>query len=80
MKKILFIFSLFLLLVACSKSKEQIIDRCLSQANQTFPNDLILKGSHFQGCMLESKYHFNARFCDVNKSDDVLSGICYLEE
>ena len=80
MKKILFIFSLIILLIACSKSKEQIVDKCLSQANQTFPNNLPYKASHFQGCMIEGKYHFNDKQCDINKPDDALSGICYLKD
>jgi hypothetical protein len=47
MKKILVFFSTFLLLVACSKSKEQIVDKFLLQANQTFPADYDIENRSF---------------------------------
>ena len=79
-EKILFIFSLFLLLVACGKNKEQIVDKCLLQANQTFSNDMTSKIGHFESCMIENDYSFNYESCDMKKPIDALSGICYIKD
>jgi hypothetical protein len=68
--------SVFLLLGACAKSKEQIVDKCLLSANQTFATDLSLKAMFFQGCMVENGFSFN-QICDKDKTVDMLSGICY---
>jgi hypothetical protein len=79
-KKILITLLASYLIIGCSKTKEQIVDKCLTQANQTFPNHWTYKASHFQGCMIEGKYHFNDKHCDINKVDDALSGICYVKD
>ena len=78
MKKIVPIFSI-LLLIGCSLSKQEIVDKCLLQANQAFPNDMTQKSMLFQGCMVEYKYAFNAHSCDKDKQVDMLSGICYVK-
>jgi hypothetical protein len=78
MKKIVLVFSI-LLLIGCSLSKQEIVDKCLLQANQTFPTDLSQKSMFFQGCMVDYKYAFNAKYCDKDKQVDMLSGICYVK-
>ena len=67
------------ILIGCSKSKQEILDKCLLQANQTFPSDMAQKSMLFQGCMVKYKYAFNAHNCDIGKQDHVLSGICYVK-
>jgi len=81
MKKIIIITLFFtvLMFIGCSKNKQDIVDKCLLQANQTFPSDLSQKSMFFQGCMVEYKYSFNAHNCDMNKQVDMLSGICYVK-
>ena len=82
MKKSFAIVTLFftvLMLIGCSKNKQDIVDKCLLQANQTFPTDLSQKSMFFQGCMVEYKYAFNAHNCDKDKQVDMLSGICYVK-
>ncbi len=82
MKKSFIIVTLFLtvlMLIGCSKNKQDIVDKCLLQANQTFPTDLSQKSMFFQGCMVEYKYAFNAHNCDKDKQVDMLSGICYVK-
>ncbi|CAM8373553.1 hypothetical protein MCEWOLH11_00935 [Candidatus Methylopumilus universalis] len=66
-------------LVGCGKNKQDIVDKCLLQANQTFPTDLSQKSMFFQGCMVEYKYAFNAHNCDKDKQVHMLSEICYVK-
>jgi PBP1b-binding outer membrane lipoprotein LpoB len=68
-----------LILMGCSKNKQEIIDKCLLQANQTFPTDLSQKSKLFQGCMAKYKYAFNAHSCDQNNQEHLLSEICYVK-
>ena len=68
-----------IILIGCSKTKQEIFDKCLLQANQTFPTDLSQKSMFFQGCMAEYKYTFNAHNCDKDKQDHMLSEICYIK-
>ena len=68
-----------IILIGCSKSKQEIVDKCLLQANQTFPTDMTQKSMLFQGCMGKYKYAFNAHNCDKDKQDHALSGICYVK-
>jgi hypothetical protein len=68
-----------LILMGCSKNKQEVVDKCLLQANQTFPNDMTQKSMLFQGCMGKYKYAFNAHNCDKNKQEHVLSEICYVK-
>ncbi len=82
MKKLPLLILLILpfgLLIGCSKTKQEIVDKCLLQANQTFPTDLTQKSMFFQGCMVEYRYAFNAHSCDKDKQVDMLSGICYVK-
>ena len=82
MKKLPLLILLILpfgLLIGCSKTKQEIVDKCLLQANQTFPTDLTQKSMFFQGCMVDYKYAFNAKYCDKDKQVDMLSGICYVK-
>ena len=81
MKKLPLLILLILplgLLIGCSKTKQEIVDKCLLQANQTFPTDLTQKSMFFQGCMVEYRYAFNAHSCDKDKQVDMLSGVCYV--
>ncbi len=82
MKKISLLILLLvpmIILIGCSKSKQEIVDKCLLQANQTFPTDMTQKSRLFQGCMGKYKYAFNAHNCDLNKQDHMLSEICYVK-
>jgi hypothetical protein len=82
MKKIFLLIPLLLLtitLIGCSKSKQEIVDKCLVQANEKFPIDMTQKSRFFQDCMGKHKYAFNAHSCDLNKQDHVLSKICYVK-
>lgn len=82
MKKLFFIILLLAplgLLIGCSKSKQEIVDKCLQQANQTFPNELLQKSKLFQSCMAKSRYAFNAHNCDQNSLEHLLSEICYVK-
>ena len=66
-------------LVGCGKNKQDIVDKCLLQANQTFPTDLSQKSMLFQGCMVKYKYAFNPHNCDKDKQVHMLSEICYVK-
>lgn len=82
MKKSLLLILLLLplgLLIGCSKSKQDIVDKCLLQANQKFPNDLPQKSKLFQGCMAENRYAFNPHSCDQSNKANLLSEICYVK-
>ena len=82
MKKL---FSLIILLLpiiflaGCSKSKQEILDKCLLQANQTFPTDLSQKSKFFQKCMTENKFAFNPHSCDLENQVHLSSEICYVK-
>jgi hypothetical protein len=81
MKKILILFSIFLLLVACGKNKEQIVDKCLLQANQTFPDAMKWKIDHFENCMLGNHYLFrDSALCNHEDPIYALSSICYSKD
>ncbi len=82
MKKITILILLLIpmiILIGCTKSKQEILDKCLVQANQTFPNDLPQKSKLFQGCMAEYKYAFNPHACDQGNQVNLLSEICYVK-
>ncbi len=82
MKKISLLILLLLhlgLLIGCSKSKQEIVDKCSLQANQNFPTDLPQKTKLFQGCMAKNKYAFNPHSCDQGKQANLLSEICYVK-
>ncbi len=68
-----------IILIGCSKSKQEIVDKCLLQANQTFPTDMTQKSMLFQSCMVKYKYAFNAHNCDKDKQVHMLSEICYVK-
>lgn len=68
-----------LFLVGCSKSKQEIVDKCLVRANQSFPSDIAQQSKFFQGCMGKYKYAFNAHNCDQNNKEHLLSEICYVK-
>ncbi len=68
-----------IVLIGCSKSKQEIVDKCLLQANQTFPSDMKQKSKLFQGCMAKDRYAFNPHNCDQNNQEYLLSGICYVK-
>jgi major membrane immunogen (membrane-anchored lipoprotein) len=78
MKKLIFILSLTMLLVACGKSKEQIVDKCLLQANQTFPDSMKWKIDHFENCMNEKDYYLSDhKICNGENPTNALSAFCY---
>ena len=82
MKKISLLILLLvpmIILVGCSKSKQDILDKCILQANQKFPTDLLQSSKFFQGCMVEYKYAFNAHNCDKDNKEHLLSEICYVK-
>ena len=81
MKKffLILLLSPMIFLVGCGKNKQDIVDKCLLQANQTFPTDLSQKSMFFQGCMVEYKYAFNAHNFDKYKQVHMLSEICYVK-
>ena len=82
MKKISVLILLLIpmiILIGCSKSKQEILDKCLTQANQRFPSDIAQKSKLFQGCMAKSRYAFNAHNCDQNNQEHLLSEICYVK-
>lgn len=82
MKKVSLLIILLLpmlLLIGCTKSKQEIIDKCLQQANLNFPDDILQKSKLFQGCMAKSRYAFNAHNCDQNNQEHLLSEICYVK-
>ncbi len=82
MKKLLLLILLLIplgLLMGCSQSKQEIVDKCLLQANQKFPTDLLQKSKLFQGCMASYRYAFNAHNCDQNNQEHLLSEICYVK-
>ncbi len=82
MKKLLLLILLLIplgLLMGCSQSKQEIADKCLLQANQKFPTNLLQKSKIFQGCMAKSRYAFNAHNCDQNNQEHLLSEICYVK-
>ena len=82
MKK-LFLLIILLLpmisLIGCNKSKQEIVDKCILQANQKFPTDLLQKSKFFQVCMAKDRYAFNAHNCDQNNQEHLLSEICYVK-
>ena len=56
MKKISLLILLLvpmIILIGCSKSKQEIVDKCLLHANQASPSDMAQKSMLFQGCMVE---------------------------
>ncbi len=82
MKKIFLLILLLvpmIMLIGCSKSKQEIVDKCLLQANQAFPNYMTQKSMFFQSCMVKYKYAFNAHNCDKDKQDHAFSEICYVK-
>ena len=68
-----------MVLIGCSLSKQEIVDKCLLQANQKFPTDMTQNSMFFQGCMVKYKYAFNAHNCDKDKQVHMLSEICYVK-
>ena len=82
MKKISLLILLLvpmIILIGCSKSKQEIVDKCLLQANQKFLTDITQNSIFFQGCMVKYKYAFNAHNCDKDKQVHMLSEICYVK-
>jgi len=82
MKK-LFLLTILLLpmiiLIGCSESKQDILDKCILQANQKFPSDLLQSSKFSQGCMAKYRYAFNAHNCYQNNQEHIFSEICYVK-
>ena len=68
-----------IILIGCSKSKQEVLDKCFLQANQRFPSDTEQKSRFFQGCMGKYKYAFNAHNCNQDNQIHLLSEICYVK-
>ena len=68
-----------IVLIGCSLSKQEVVDKCLLQANQKFPTDRTQNSMFFQGCMVKYKYAFNAHNCDKDKQVHMLSEVCYVK-
>ena len=68
-----------IVLIGCSESKQEIVDKCFVQANHKFPNDLLQSSKFFQGCMAKYRYAFNAHNCDQNNQEQIFSEICYVK-
>jgi len=82
MKKISLLILLLVsmtILSGCTKSKQEILDKCLAQANQRFPSDIAQKSKFFQSCMGKNNFAFNAHNCDQNNPEHLLSEICYVK-
>lgn len=79
MKKIGISFLLLLLIMGCAKTKEQVAEKCLSQANQTFAQDWFNRTIFFQNCMAENHYFWSEECGDYNDSagGEKLSSHCY---
>ena len=58
MKKISISFLLLILITGCAKTKEQVAEKCLLQANQTFADYLPAKMEFFNSCMAENQYYY----------------------
>ena len=79
MKKLLLLILPLGLLIGCSQGKQEIVDKCLLQANQKFPTDMTQNSQLFQSCMVKYKYAFNAHNCDQNNQEHIFSEICYVK-
>jgi hypothetical protein len=79
MKKISLYILLSVVLISCGKNKEVVFDKCLTQANQTFGNDIVGKAKHLNGCMTENEFRWNAG-CYKQDTNDMLSAICYVKK
>ncbi len=79
MKKLTLILLIAFLIVSCGKSKEAVYDKCLTQANQTFDNDIDGKAKLLNGCKVENKYRWNEG-CYKKDNNDMLSAICYVKD
>ena len=77
LRLILFIilYLTILFLIGCKASKQEIYDKCLYQANQTFSNDLEKKSQFFYNCMKENDFRFICGSGDP--IGEKLSSICY---
>ena len=76
---LILLLMLMIILIGCSKSKQELLDKCLVQANQTYPNDLSQKSKLFQSCMAKDRYAFNPHSCDQGDQIQLLSDICYVK-
>lgn len=79
LKKLLALSLISIALVGCGKSKEEIYDKCLTQANQTFGNDADSKAKLLNGCMVEHGFRWNGG-CYKQDNNDMLSAICYVKD
>ena len=79
MKKLLLLILPLGLLIGCSQGKQEIVDKCLLQANQKFPTDMTQNSKLFQSCMVKYKYAFNAHNCNQNNQEHIFSEICYVK-
>lgn len=77
MKKLILILLISFLLVSCSKSKDAVFDKCLTQTNQTYEkNELIGKHQFMDGCMAERGYQREDNYDCVGN----LSIKCYVKK
>jgi hypothetical protein len=74
MKKILLYILLSVVLISCGKNKEEVFDKCLKQANETYGENLKLKGDFVTACMIENNFKWD---CFERSSEKGLLPICY---
>jgi hypothetical protein len=79
MKNFTLIFLLSFLIVSCSKSKEAVYDKCLTQANETYGKNWQARSEFLFNCMYDKDYEFVAS-CDAQNADSRMLAICYVKK
>lgn len=79
MKKLFLFLVLIFSILGCAKTKEQVAEKCLLQANQTFKNDWLEREKFFLFCMLENHYFWGETCEKYIKASGAerLSSFCY---
>jgi hypothetical protein len=73
----LFLF-LSILIIGCGKSKQDVFDKCLTQANETWSKEKVFnKELQVRGCMAEYGYKFINSHTDEICPALFLSSNCY---
>ena len=79
LKKLLAFSLISIALVGCSKSKEAVYDKCLTQANETFDRNINANAKFLYSCMNEYGYRLN-NGCDNSDAAELMSIICYVKK
>jgi hypothetical protein len=78
MKKLILIVLIPFLIASCGKSKEDIFDKCLTQANETWSKEKIYnKELQVRGCMAGYGYKFIGMHTEEICPALFLSSNCY---